>query len=560
MRIKQIRNLLCLILCGCLVASLFAGCSSNDKAIDFIYPFSADVRSYDPQVASTTDEFLIIENTFEGLIRIDDDGTVKSGMAESWNISDDGLTYTFKIKKGMKWNIDTELNSEGERKEDSRLEYMGYDFNPDITANDFVFALRRAASPETDCPLFSSISCIKNAPEVHSGALKSSKLGVKATDDYTLEITLSNANDGFLTTLTTAVAMPCNEEFFKATKGRYGLSEEYTLFNGQFYVSQILETSYLLKNNKLYTGEYPAYASELTLKITNETNNEIVEKLKSGYYDAAFISGSDTDSIKESNGITYTPYSDTTWSFVFNTGTLLFQNESIRKGFCLGLTRLEQTDKSYLSNASNLTPKACLISGNNAVDSMGKTVSAQDIDKSVELWSKGLGEIGETDFTVTIITPKSMEKYVKEMLQGVQSGIGNIVRNPDGDKISLTIKVNALEEDEYNSSLSAKNYDIAFCEYKSSSSSPSAYLSKFSSIAGIDKDKLNEEIEKANSANSVKETAKHLKNAENAIIGDYCVYPMLYETSYYASAKGVSGIQFHAGTGRVSFVNANRKK
>ena len=283
MKIKQVRNFMCLILCGCLVASLFAGCSSNDKAIDFIYPFSADVRSYDPQVASTTDEFLIIENTFEGLIRIDDDGTVKSGMAESWNISDDGLTYTLKIKKGMKWTIDTELNSEGERKEDSRLEYMGYDFNPDITANDFVFALRRAASPETDCPLFSSISCIKSAPEVHSGAVKSSKLGVKATDDYTLEISLSNANDGFLTTLTTAVAMPCNEEFFKATKGRYGLSEEYTLFNGQFYVSQILETSYLLKNNKLYTGEYPAYASELTLKITNETNNEIVEKLKNKF-------------------------------------------------------------------------------------------------------------------------------------------------------------------------------------------------------------------------------------------------------------------------------------
>ena len=195
-----------------------------------------------------------------------------------------------------------------------------------------------------------------------------------------------------------------------------------------------------------------------------------------------------------------------------------------------------------------------------AAELMGSTVAKQDIDKSVELWSKGLGEIGETTFTVTVVTPKSMEKYVKQMLQGVQSGIGNVVKNPNGDKISLTIKVNALDDGEYKDALSSKNYDIAFCSYKSSSSSPTAYLSGFSSISGVDSDKLAQEIEKANSSTTSKENAQHLKNAENAIIGDYCVYPMLYETSYYASAKGVSGIQFHAGTGRISFVYANREK
>lgn len=560
MKIRQIKRLVCIALSLCLAASLFSGCSKSAGAIDFIYPFSANVRSYDPQVASTTDEFLIIENTFEGLVRVNDDGTVKPGVAESWDVSSDGLTYTFKLKKGMKWNIDTELDTEGKRKEDKRLDYMGYDFNPDITANDFVFALRRAAAPETECPLFSSIACIENAPQVHSGKIKAAKLGVKATDDYTLEIKLSSADDSFMSTLSTAVAMPCNQEFFNATKGRYGLSEEYTLFNGQFYLSQILESSYLLKKNKFYTGDSPANASELTLKITDETNSEIVEKLKNGYYDAAFIGGSDTDSIKESNGITLTPYNDTAWAFVFNSTTLLFQNKDLRNGFCLGLTRLSESDKGYLTDAGNLIPTACTVGNSSAAELMGSTVAKQDIDKSVELWSKGLGEIGETTFTVTVVTPKSMEKYVKQMLQGVQSGIGNVVKNPNGDKISLTIKVNALDDGEYKDALTSKNYDIAFCSYKSSSSSPTAYLSGFSGISGVDSDKLAQEIEKANSSTTSKENAQHLKNAENAIIGDYCVYPMLYETSYYASAKGVSGIQFHAGTGRISFVYANREK
>ena len=73
-----------------------------------------------------------------------------------------------------------------------------------------------------------------NASKIHSGKLSSNKLGVTALDDYTLEINLKSADDGFLNVLATAVAMPCNKEYFDATKGRYGLGLDYTIFNGQF--------------------------------------------------------------------------------------------------------------------------------------------------------------------------------------------------------------------------------------------------------------------------------------------------------------------------------------
>ena len=89
---KAAEKVISLFLCAVLVTALFSACSKGTKKIDFIYPFSADVNSYDPQVASTADEYLIIENTFEGLIRIDDDGTVKKGCAESWDVSSNGLT------------------------------------------------------------------------------------------------------------------------------------------------------------------------------------------------------------------------------------------------------------------------------------------------------------------------------------------------------------------------------------------------------------------------------------------------------------------------------------
>ena len=243
--------------------------SSNNNKIDFIYPFSGDIKSFDPQIAKTADEFLLVENCFEGLVRVNDNGKVQAGVAKTWEISNGGKTYTFHLRQGAKWNVKSTSQSSDNKELTKAQELMGESFNPDITANDFVFALQRACEKNTDAPLFSSISNIVNASKIHSGKLSSNKLGVKALDDYTLEINLKSADDGFLNVLATAVAMPCNKEYFNATKGRYGLGLDYTIFNGQFYVSNILEASYILKNNKQYVGDFKSAVTDITLKITD---------------------------------------------------------------------------------------------------------------------------------------------------------------------------------------------------------------------------------------------------------------------------------------------------
>lgn len=561
---KKIRRSISLFLCLSLIFGVFAGCSRNKKLIDFIYPFSADVNSLDPQVAATSDEFLIIENTFEGLVRVDDDGTVKEGCAESWEVSGDGLTYTFKIKQGLKWNIDTEKYEEGEKKgefKDKRLQLLGYEFNPDITAYDFVFALRRAALSETNAPMFASISCIKNAVKIHSGKADAETLGVKADDAYTLTISLAAPDSAFLQTLSSAIAMPCNAEFFNATKGRYGLDTKYTLFNGQFYLSQILEASYLLKQNKLYCGAYPATAGELTLKIDNE-KDKTVSLLESGYYDAAFITGSETDALKNAQGINYVPYDDTVWAFLINTNNAIFQSRTMRKAFCLGLSVYESGDKEYLRKATNLVPLSCKISNESSPEKTGSTVPERSAAESKTLWLSGLKIVDESEITFTVITPEEMQNEVRALLQGVQSGIGAIVKNSDGDPVTLTVKVEALEEDEFESRIYARDYDVAFYPFKSSSTSPQAYLETFvkSNKTGFDTSPLEKALALAEKADNAKDEAKYVKQAEKAVINTYSIFPAIFETSYYASAKGVEGVQFHAGSGRVSFVNATRKE
>ena len=554
-----------IFLCVCLVASVFSSCSNGEKMIDFIYPFSGDVNSYDPQVAATSDEYLIIENTFEGLIRIDDEGNITDGCAESWKISEDKLTYTFKIKPGLKWDIRTDKYKEGEHKgefRDSRLQMLGYEFNPDITANDFVFALQRAVKSETKCPLFSSVSSIVNAVEINRGKKTAETLGAKAIDDYTLQIKLKAPDSAFMETLTCAAAMPCNEEFFYATKGRYGLSTKYTLFNGQFYVNQILESSYLLKKNDDYKGAHPSKAGELTLKIPNEDEKDkTVERLLSGYYDVAYISSSLSEQIKDNEALSFTPYNDTTLAFVFNTNSEIFLSKTMRKAFCLGFSREEKNDRDYLSPAKNLTPSSCKIGANKAFEAIGSTVKEQDIPQSVQLFKKGIEIIDKEDLSVTVLTTAEYEEAAKLMLQGIQSGIGAQTKNKSGDIISFTLKVKVLEESELKTALAKGEYDLAFVPFKATSDSAIAFLKgSFSGRSGFDNKKFEKALLKSEKSETLSEKTKNIKEAEKIIIESYSIGPVLWQTNYFALAKGVSSVQFHAGTGRVSFINADRKE
>ena len=563
---KQVfRKTVIMLLCVCLAASVFSSCSKKDKPIDFIYPFSGEVNSYDPQVAATSDEYLIIENTFEGLIRIDDDGKVRAGAAEKWNISDDGKTYTFNIKKGLKWDIRTDKYTEGDNKgefKDSRLQLLGKEFNPDITAHDFVFALRRAVDSNTQCPLFSYISSIKNAVAINSGKKKIEELGVKAKDDYTLVITLSGKDDSFMEALTSAAAMPCNEEFFNATKGKYGLSTKYTLFNGQFYVNQILESSYLLKKNDYYTGPSPTNATELTLKIPDEEESKkTVERLISGYYDAAYISSEQSEQIKENEGVTFLPYNDTTLAFVFNTNDKVFQSKTMRRAFCLGFSRNEKTDKEYLSPANNLTPSSSKIGSKNACELMGATAKNQNQNMSNQLFKKALEVLDVSDITVTVLTTPELEDAAKLMLQGIQSGIGAQTKNKSGETISFTLKVKALEKSELSSAMIKGEYDVAFVPFKATSDSAISFLrNSFSSKGGFDNKKFEKALQNAEKASDIKKKAEYVKQAEEIVIESYSVCPVLWQSNYFARASGVKNVQFHAGTGRVSFVNAQREE
>ena len=148
----------------------------------------------DPHLAQGVPSSHILRDLFEGLTTESPEGKVIPGATLRWNISRDARTYTFYLRRDMLW-------SNGDP----------------VTADDFVFSLRRAASPETASPSATMLLPIQNAREVLADELPMEDLGIALLDEYTLQITLTGPTPYFLGLLTDPVAYPLNrrnlEEF-----------------------------------------------------------------------------------------------------------------------------------------------------------------------------------------------------------------------------------------------------------------------------------------------------------------------------------------------------------
>ena len=143
--------------------ALMLGLSAASAEVVYNRGTAADPETLDPHKTSTTYEADIMRDLFDGLVMPDSKANLIPGAAESWTISPDGLVYTFKMRQGAKW-------SNGDP----------------VTAEDFVYSMRRMVSKDLGAEYASILYPIKNAEEVNSGKVPPEEMGVKALDPMTL--------------------------------------------------------------------------------------------------------------------------------------------------------------------------------------------------------------------------------------------------------------------------------------------------------------------------------------------------------------------------------------
>ena len=295
-----------------LSAGVLAACSGGksgspgDQTFSYVYTQDPDTLDYSISNKKSTSEFT--GNAIDGLLEVDKYGNLIPSLAKDWTVSKDGLTYTYKLRKGVKW-----MTSEGE-------EYG------EVKAQDFVTGLKHAADKKSQA-IYLVQKSVKGLDDYVSGKTSDfSTVGVKAIDDYTVQYTLSQPESFWNSKTTMGILMPVNEEFLKSKGDDYGqgTSPSSILYCGPYLIKSITsKSSAILEKNPTYWDAENVKISKVKLTYYDGQDSEsLIRGFDNGDYTVArvFPNGSNYKSVekKHKDDIVYTDQGSSTYNLSFN--------------------------------------------------------------------------------------------------------------------------------------------------------------------------------------------------------------------------------------------------
>jgi oligopeptide transport system substrate-binding protein len=220
------------------------------------------LREEPPQLDSgrATDaaSFVVIAHTMEGLIAYDDNNQLVPGVAERWEIREDGATFW--LRENARWS----------------------DGQP-VTAHDFVFSWRRVVDPVTTSEYSFILYPIKNAEAINTGDLPSTFLGVEAVDDLTLEVQFERPTPYFDKLVAFNTYYPVREDFFASTNGRYGADADMLLYNGPYVISEwVHNASMRWEKNPYYWNDQKGFLNAINVGYITQDVNAKLNLFKDG--------------------------------------------------------------------------------------------------------------------------------------------------------------------------------------------------------------------------------------------------------------------------------------
>ena len=409
---------------------LLAACGKTDKEADapktFSYVYGVDPSSLDYSIATRTSTTDIIGNVVDGLLENDEYGNLIPSLAEDWSVSQDGLTYTYKLRKGVKW-----YTSEGE-------EYA------EVTAHDFVTGLKHVADGKSDGITLIQNS-IKGLNEYVTGETNDfSTVGVKALDDYTVQYTLNAPESFWNSKVTSATMLPVNEEFLKASGKNYGaVSPSGILYNGP-YILKTLTSKSLIKyeKNPNYWDKEKVKIEKVKLTYYDGSDQEsLIRSFSSGVYTTAriFPSSSNFASTLEQYGdkITYSPQDSTSYYFTFNVNRQSYNKTAKTSEEQKTSTKEAMLNKDFrqaINFAFNRHSYAAQLNGEDGADKIIRNSLVPD--NFVQSGGKNFGDIAQAE----LVNYGDQWKGV-ELVDGKDT-----IYNPDKAKAAFEKAKKELEE------------------------------------------------------------------------------------------------------------------
>jgi len=517
--------ILTMIVTGCFSPTVKAGDENAGSTKKKILRANngSEPGSLDPALAQGTHESWVLENVFEGLMTFDENGKLVEGMAESYEVSEDGTTYIFILRNGITWT------------------------NGDpITAEDFEYSWKRALAPETAGNYASILYYIRGAKSYNAGEGSADDVLVTALDKKTLEVTLETPIAYFLELTAFYTYFPVNKNV--AEKNPNWAKDPATyVSNGPFKLVEWKHNDKIvLEKNKNYYNARKIKLDGIDLDIL-EDQNTAWQKYRGGEYDLLVdVPASVINQLKqESNPELEIGLQIGTYYYNINPNVQPFNNPKVRKGLSIAIDRktiVEQVTQGGQIPAVGIIPPGMEDeNGDDFRKSVGDLIK-YDTEEAKKLFDEGLAEEGMTiekfndsNFVILYNTAESQKKIaqaIQEMwreLFGIKIGLENV---------DFQTKLNREQSGDYQ--VSRSGWMVDFMD-------PVAFLDLWCSDSAFNDAKYNnpkydELIKEAKSTNDQNVRMAAMKEAEIILMEAMPIIPIYFYTQPYTVKSNVSGI------------------
>ena len=503
-----------------------APAEEGGSALDLAVQVGPDPETVDPALNSAVDGANMIIHAFETLMIVDKDNKIVPGQAESYEVSDDGLTYTFHLRKGLKWS----------------------DGSP-LTANDFVYAWQRLADPNTAAPYAGDmLGYVKGYEEAAGGNLEA--LGVSAPDDDTFVVELSVPCVYFSKLITHASMVPIQKATVDANGDQWTLTPDTYICNGPLKMIEWVPGSHIIfaKNENYWNADAVTLN---TLKfVLMEDSNASYSAYQTG--EVQMIKDVPTEeipSLKGKEDFHVDPIMGT-YYLSFQTEKAPFDNPDVRMALSLAI------DRDYVANTvmqGTYSPATNFVGPglsdaedgssfeettrkNNGGDFFDVANHDADVAKAKELLANAGYPDGAGFPTVEYMTNDAgYHKPLAEYLQSCWK-----------EELGINMDIKVVEWSTFTPTRRAGDFQMARNGWVYDYDDPSNMLNLMKSTSGNNDGKYNNpEVDKMlDEANSTADVAEHyqkLHDAENMILADAAMAPVAYYNDFYLQDPKLKG-------------------
>lgn len=475
--------------------------------------------SLDPSIGFDQVSWDPLNNLMEGLTRLDQEHLAGPGAAEDWDISDDGLTYTFYLREDANW-------SNGDP----------------VVAEDFAYAWKYMLEPETASPAAFLAYFIEGAEEFNSGDGSADDVKVTAVDEKTLEVVLAQPTGFFLDVLTNPAFFPINHKVAEEDPKWHAEAETF-VGNGPFKLeSWDHDEEMLFVKNEHYWDADAVKLENIHFAMVNNTNTQY-QMFESGELDTAEIPPELSDQLIDGDDV-FIGSSGGLEFFRFNLEMEPFQNKKIRQAFSYAINRddiAEFVVKNGVEPAySFINPGYTSPTGEDFRDVNGD-LTAFDPEKAQELLEEGMAEEGYDELPEITLSYNTSDtnKAVAEAMQSMLK-----------ENLDINVK---LENQEWNVFAEAQQeLELQFSRssFINDYNDPVNFLESFITDSymnrtGFSNADYDEFIAKGKSETDEEVRWENLYEAEKLLAEEMIALPVIYYNSVVLEADGVEGILRH---------------